>query len=86
MGNVAREDPFDLRKGTNMSTTLNSPPAERLTKSTRTNAPPIPTPAHTDDRCGLANDLERLRAEEQARIDRARQEELARVQELARFD
>jgi len=34
----------------------------------------------------LANDLARLHAEEQASIDRERQNELARLQELARFD
>lgn len=40
---------------------------------------PVPAPR-------LTVDLERLRAEEQARIDRARQEALARLHELARFD
>ena len=34
----------------------------------------------------LAGDLERLRAEEQERIDRKRQEAISRLQELARFD
>ena len=34
----------------------------------------------------LAEDLRRLRTEEVARIERRRQEELARLRELARFD
>ena len=34
----------------------------------------------------LAEDLRRMRTEEEARIERGRQEELARLRELARFD
>lgn len=58
-------------------------------------APPISDPARSTTKPagesaygnqGLANDLERLRSEEQARIDRERLAELARIQELARFD
>lgn len=65
-----------------MSTTFSpSPPAS---------PPQIPSPEHaaappTVDPY-LARDLERLRAAEQARIDRERQAALARFQELARFD
>ena len=45
---------------------------------------PVPEPpaASTD----LAEDIHRLRTEEQAKIDRQRQDELARLRELARFD
>jgi len=50
----------------------------------RTKEQPVeePQPASTD----LADDIRRLRTEERAKIERARQEELARLRELARFD
>ena len=44
-------------------------------------APPVPVPSTE-----LAEDLRRLQTEAQAMIERQRQEELARLRELARFD
>ena len=44
---------------------------------------PTPTPGPSAE---LAEDIERLRTEEQAKIERRRQEELARLRDLARFD
>lgn len=64
-----------------MSTILARVPVARPAKSTPTTPPDGPVAAPR-----LASDLQRLRAEEQERIDRERQEALARWQELARFD
>ena len=47
----------------------------------RTTSKPAPPPVDE-----LAEDLRRLRTEEEAGIERRRQEELARLRELARFD
>ena len=57
----------------------------------RTPAPERPIDARPIDHgpvaaAALGGELDRLRTEEQARIDRQRQETLARLQELARFD
>jgi len=43
----------------------------------------VPATAGSTD---LAKDIERLRTEEQAKIEHRRQQELARLRELARFD
>lgn len=64
-----------------MSTTLTCTPVRPPTSVPATPSPIGPVAAPQ-----LTSDLERLRAEEQARIDRERQETLARLQELARFD
>lgn len=64
-----------------MSTTLTRVPVARPTESTPTTLPGGPVSAPQ-----LTSDLQRLQAEEQQRIDRERQEALARLQELARFD
>jgi hypothetical protein len=74
---------------------LNSPALNSPALDSASSAPPISDPARSTTKPagesaygnqGLANDLERLRSEEQARIDRERLAELARIQELARFD
>lgn len=47
---------------------------------------PVKQPIHTSPPPDLADEIRRLRSEEQAKIDRQRQEELARLRELARYD
>lgn len=64
-----------------MSAALKSVPKRSTTQPPSENSTPAEAAARQ-----LTTDLERLRREEQARIDRERQEALARLQELARFD
>jgi hypothetical protein len=55
--------------------------------ATRSFAPLQESPTEEADASAeLARDLRRIRDEEQAKIDRRRQEEVARLRELARFD
>jgi hypothetical protein len=87
---LAKTSPPKPVRSAPASPALNSPALDSASS-----APPISDPARSTTKPagesaygnqGLANDLERLRSEEQARIDRERLAELARIQELARFD
>jgi hypothetical protein len=82
-GNVAvGHVTFTLEEDFVMSTTLLKRPLPAA------DAPSVPSPSMFGPVAApeLTGELERLRVEEQERIDRERQEAIARLQELARFD
>lgn len=60
----------------------------RIEKARKSTAPSVPEKPHPkpDPAPELHDDLERMRREEEEKIERRRVEELARLRELARFD